>query len=182
MCGLTSKHLALGLTAVRVPPNVKFEVDDVESEWTYSAPFDFIHCRYMTAALQDWPKLMSQAYKLSVHYKCPFQKEETYVYGQARNTKPGGWVEFQDFDLNLYSEDGTLKPDSYLMRQVNLTQEACRKIQREPSPGPLLEGWVRDAGFSAITHKSFKMPLGPWPRDKKLVRSPSKEEIGLSKC
>lgn len=30
----------------RVPPNVKFLVYDIESEWTYeNNPFDFIHAR-----------------------------------------------------------------------------------------------------------------------------------------
>ena len=49
----------------RVPPNVSFEVDDVESEWQYSQPFDFIHSRYMAGSIADWPRLMRQCYKLS---------------------------------------------------------------------------------------------------------------------
>ena len=46
----------------RVPPNVKFVVDDIESPWTYPAPFDFIFSRYLLAAIQDWPKLVRNAY------------------------------------------------------------------------------------------------------------------------
>ncbi|KAK4150726.1 methyltransferase domain-containing protein [Chaetomidium leptoderma] len=53
-----------------IPPSVKFEIDDVESPWVYSTPFDFIFCR---------------------------------------NLRPGGWAEFQDFDLQYYSDDGSLK-------------------------------------------------------------------------
>ncbi|KIW10107.1 hypothetical protein PV08_11067 [Exophiala spinifera] len=49
-----------------VPPNVKFEVDDVESEWPYSQPFDYIHSRYMAGSIADWPRLMYQCYKLSL--------------------------------------------------------------------------------------------------------------------
>ncbi|KIX06361.1 uncharacterized protein Z518_04337 [Rhinocladiella mackenziei CBS 650.93] len=49
-----------------VPPNVTFEVDDVESEWQYSQPFDFIHSRYMAGSIADWPRLMSECYKLSL--------------------------------------------------------------------------------------------------------------------
>lgn len=26
------------------------------------------------------------------------------------HVKPGGWVEFQDYDLRYYSEDGSFKP------------------------------------------------------------------------
>ena len=51
------------LTGPRVPPNVRFEVDDVESEWTYSRKFDFIHCRCMYAAIQNWPRLVGQVYE-----------------------------------------------------------------------------------------------------------------------
>jgi SAM-dependent methyltransferase len=46
-----------------VPPNVKFEVDDIENEWVYAQPFDYIHSRYLACALRDWPRLMQQMYK-----------------------------------------------------------------------------------------------------------------------
>lgn len=46
-----------------VPPNVKFEIDDVECPWVYEAPFDFIFCRYMAAAILDWPALVQNVYK-----------------------------------------------------------------------------------------------------------------------
>ena len=48
-----------------MPPNVQFEVDDVEKEWTYSSPFDYIHCRFMSVAIRDWPRLCGQILKLS---------------------------------------------------------------------------------------------------------------------
>ncbi|RDW73611.1 S-adenosyl-L-methionine-dependent methyltransferase-5 [Coleophoma crateriformis] len=34
-----------------VPSNVKFQIDDVEEEWTYSSKFDFINVRMMTGHL-----------------------------------------------------------------------------------------------------------------------------------
>ena len=48
---------------VSVPPNVYFEVDDIELEWTYRAPFDYVHGRVLAGALSDWPKLVKQAFK-----------------------------------------------------------------------------------------------------------------------
>lgn len=47
----------------RVPPNVRFEVDDVEADWTYSQPFDFIHCRTLYGAIKDWPRLVKQIFE-----------------------------------------------------------------------------------------------------------------------
>jgi hypothetical protein len=52
-----------GLTRSRVPPNVKFEVDDVESEWSHDKPFDYIFCRYMAVCILDWPKLTRKIYE-----------------------------------------------------------------------------------------------------------------------
>ncbi len=51
------------LTKNRVPPNLKFEIDGVESPWVHSAPFDFIFCRYMAASILDWPKLVKSVYE-----------------------------------------------------------------------------------------------------------------------
>ena len=50
-----------------VPPNVRFEVEDVEKTWTHRLPFDYIHCRYMTGAISNWPKLIAQCFEF-VHY------------------------------------------------------------------------------------------------------------------
>ncbi|KAK5657495.1 hypothetical protein OQA88_3067 [Cercophora sp. LCS_1] len=130
-----------------VPPNVKFEIDDVEDEWVHDAPFDYIFCRYMAGCILNWPKLVNSVYA---------------------NVKPGGWAEFQDFDLTYYSEDGSLKEDGPTNKWQTLLQSACRTIGREPNPGPQLQKWVEEAGFENITHEKFVVPLGPWPRDKKL--------------
>ena len=46
-----------------VPPNFKFEIFDIEDEWSSSLPFDYIHSRYMCGAFKDWPRLMAQAFR-----------------------------------------------------------------------------------------------------------------------
>ncbi|KAK1980184.1 S-adenosyl-L-methionine-dependent methyltransferase [Colletotrichum cereale] len=38
-----------------VSPNVKFEIDDVESEWVNDQKYDFIFSRYLSGSLADWP-------------------------------------------------------------------------------------------------------------------------------
>lgn len=47
----------------RHPPNVSFEVDDVESPWAHDEKFDYVFCRYMTACILDWPKLVGNIYR-----------------------------------------------------------------------------------------------------------------------
>lgn len=88
----------------RVPPNVKFEVDDCEEPWTFTEKFDVVHARYLAAAIQDWPKLVSQAFQF---------------------TKPGGYAEFQDYDLQYYSEDGTTNDDCTSTRVFPSSMAFC---------------------------------------------------------
>jgi hypothetical protein len=46
-----------------VPPNLHFEIDDIENEWVYSSQFDLIHARILGGAIRDWPRLIRQAFK-----------------------------------------------------------------------------------------------------------------------
>ena len=39
----------------------------------------------------------------------------------------------------------------------------------EPCPGPLLEGWLRDAGFKDVAAERHVWPVGTWPADRYLV-------------
>jgi hypothetical protein len=48
----------------RVPPNVQFQIDDCELDWTFQKEsFDYIHIRGMQLSCKDWPHLMKQAYQ-----------------------------------------------------------------------------------------------------------------------
>lgn len=52
---------------------------------------------------------------------------------------------------------------------LDLLREACDRIGRTLDPGPLLEGWVRDAGFQNVHHRRFPLPIGTWPKDRRMV-------------
>ena len=129
-----------------VPQNVKFEVDDVESPWMHSSKFDYIHSRFMAGSIADWPGLVQQCYD---------------------NLKPGGIIELQDGDFIAYSEDGSLKGswlEKWSLDFVRGAQMAGRTVQ----PGPRLEAWIREAGFEDIHHEKVRLPIGIWPKDKKM--------------
>lgn len=85
-----------------------------------------------------------------------------------RNTVPGGWVEFQDWDCVIYSEDGSTEGTS-IKQYYEAVLPIMRQTGVEPGPGPKLEGWFRDAGFEDIHVEKFLMPMGAWPKDKRLV-------------
>ncbi|GME63079.1 Methyltransferase type 11 [Neofusicoccum parvum] len=129
------------------PPNVKFEVDDVEAEWAYPQKFDLVHSRYMLASIADWPRYVSQAHSF---------------------TKPGGWAEFQDWDVTPRTDDGSLGEGNQVLELQRLAIEACGKMGRTARPGPRLKGWMREAGYRNVVEKVYKLPIGMWPQDGRL--------------
>ncbi|KAG7081888.1 UMTA methyltransferase family protein [Colletotrichum scovillei] len=126
------------------PANVSFEIDDVESPWVTENKYDFIMCRYMTASITDWPKLVQNIYD---------------------HLNPGGWVEFQDMNPEFYSEDGSYTKDHATYQWNQAFLGAIRATGRDPTPGPTHERRVRAAGFANVTALKFKAPLTPWARD-----------------
>ncbi|EQB50869.1 hypothetical protein CGLO_09642 [Colletotrichum gloeosporioides Cg-14] len=135
-----------------VPPNVKFEVDDVESPWVVSRKYDYIMCRHMVASILDWPKLVRNIYD---------------------NLEPGGWAEFQELSVKYHTQDGTFTEDHATYKWNRTLIEACKMIGRDACPGPKVEGWVRDQGFRNVHHQKFMLPVGPWPKD------PHYRDIGM---
>lgn len=130
-----------------LPPNLEFIVDDVEDEWAYeNNPLDFIHARYLAGSIRDWPRLMRQA------FKC---------------TKPGGWVEFQDWDCMIQSLDKSIPETSALWRWHVAVLGRLQK-SLNGSPGPSLEKWMREAGFINIVAKKYVIPHNIWPKDERL--------------
>ncbi|KAF5859539.1 hypothetical protein ETB97_002780 [Aspergillus alliaceus] len=69
-------------------PNTRYLVGDFEDEWLYEDQFDSIHGRHLVGGVGGFHRSMAQAYK---------------------HKKPGGRAEFQDWDANAYSEDGSTK-------------------------------------------------------------------------
>ena len=47
-----------------MPPNCRFEVDDINDDWAYSRnKFDFVHVRWMTGCVPDWTEFHKKALK-----------------------------------------------------------------------------------------------------------------------
>ncbi|KAK1460635.1 hypothetical protein CCUS01_08740 [Colletotrichum cuscutae] len=138
-----------------VPPNVRFEVDDAEDPWLYSRPFQYIHSRVITSGISSWAKYLKKCYD---------------------NLEPGGWVELQEIDLAPTSDDGTLKPDSALLRWADLLQEASEKFGRPFAKVPPLKDVMVEAGFIDVQMTVTKWPSNSWPKDHQW------KEIGIWNC
>lgn len=119
-------------------------MDDIESEWAYEKdPFDYIHARYLTSSIRDYGKVIKQCY---------------------RSVKPGGWVEFQDWDAFPFSEDDSLN-DTGFLRYYKEVYGSFEEAGYEVRPGTKLEAWFKDAGFVNIHVEKFVIPYGVWPKD-----------------
>ncbi|KAL3301596.1 methyltransferase domain-containing protein [Colletotrichum asianum] len=127
-----------------VPPNVIFEVDDIDEPWIYSRPFDYIHSRMMNSSISDWRQFIQKAYD---------------------NLTPGGYLELKEVDLMPESDDGTLPTDSALNKTYTLIGEALKVFGRPFQDVLPLVDMMKEVGFVDLYVKKFKWPTNTWPRD-----------------
>ncbi|KAL8645295.1 MAG: hypothetical protein Q9210_006783 [Variospora velana] len=124
-----------------VPPNVFFEIDDAQEEWTFTDLFDFIHIRALSGAFRDWSTIYEEAFK---------------------HLQPNGILEVADFGFARTAES---IPDSY----VSIYNGACVTAANQGGIALGLEHMKRpvleEAGFSVAKSRTFDVPLGTWMPD-----------------
>lgn len=133
-----------------VPPNCRFEIDDVEDEWVYSHKFDYIHGRYLLPFLKkDWSHVFKSIYN---------------------NLNHGGWAEFQETIIYFQSTDGSVEGTA-LQRWNTLLLEGIQKMGRSATEALRCKSWMAEAGFVNVGEKKFAVPMNPWAkgRDQKTV-------------
>ena len=129
-----------------VPPNVKFEIDDVRDTWTYPPDhFDFIHARTMAGSILDWPAFLRQCYT---------------------HLKPGGRLEISEGRANLWYAHNSVPGDSYTYRWLMEWRRLSSKMLFDVFPA--LRGIAGELPFQNVQTVEKLVPLGPWPRDKQL--------------
>lgn len=133
--------IATDLSAIQptwVPPNLRFEIDDCEADWLYTEKFDYIHLRSMAGSINDWPRLMKQAYN---------------------NLNPGGWIEVTDFETWASTDDDTLpETSSYYEYQAQLNR-ASIQFGRPMNVSPQFKRFVENAGFTSVTEEIYKVRI-----------------------
>lgn len=130
-----------------VPPNLKFEVDDVTQPWTYEPnSFDYIHLRWLTGSIPDWNALYGEIFK---------------------SLKPGGYFEHKESACLIVSDDGTVREGSAIDQWGKVFTEAGKKFGRSFSvvEDGLQVKAMKEAGFDIVLVEDMKTPLGPWPAD-----------------
>ncbi|OBT72693.1 hypothetical protein VF21_08799 [Pseudogymnoascus sp. 05NY08] len=131
-----------------VGPNCSFEIDDAEQDWLYEPnSFDFIHNRNFVCAIRNWERLVGQTF---------------------RHVKPGGWVEWHEKYPLFLSDDGSLKDDCAIAKWGTTFFEAAENFGTSATSPKNLKRLTIDAGFVDVEEHILKIPVGPWPKDKRL--------------
>ena len=71
-------------------------------------------------------------------------------------------------DLLFTSDDGTVSDTHHLVRFTNDITNAAEQVGCDLRVAPRFVELLRIAGFENINCEVFKLPMGPWPRDKRL--------------
>ncbi|RDW70953.1 hypothetical protein BP6252_07516 [Coleophoma cylindrospora] len=122
-----------------VAPNCTFEIDDIESEWTFGRPFNFIHSRNMGGSIRDWDKLYAKIYQ---------------------HLQPGGYAEIQEFETWVVSDDDIeLKNAPNVLRMLQEVAKASENFGKELNIAPKVKQGMIDAGFEDVTDKVYKVHL-----------------------
>jgi SAM-dependent methyltransferase len=128
-----------------VPPNVEFELYDMDDDWNMDDRYDLIHTRNYYYSVRSWSKFYAQAF---------------------RSLKSGGWVENQEFDLDFRSDDKTVDKDGPTVRWCQLMNEGFVKTETSGRLNPdEMKQQMEAIGFINCQIVPKKLPIGPWPRD-----------------
>ncbi|PYH77546.1 S-adenosyl-L-methionine-dependent methyltransferase [Aspergillus uvarum CBS 121591] len=131
-----------------IPPNLQFVIDDASEDWIYPANyFDLIHTRTLYGAIADWPQFYRKA---------------------LRHLRPGGWFDQLEMSIQFRSEDETLSEDHVLAVWSKTFLEAGEKLGKTFRIAELAAGYMREAGFQNVVEHQYKLPVGPWSRDKRM--------------
>ena len=132
-----------------VPPNVTFEIDDITKPWLRTKEsIDFIHIRNMVGSIRDWKALFAEA---------------------LEHLKPGGKIEVTDIRTRFECLDGTFEQRGKSCKEwADTFHEISKGIGMDFDPTPKVPGWLQEVGFEEVHLESRIIPVGPWPRNKKL--------------
>ncbi|EXF76889.1 methyltransferase domain-containing protein [Colletotrichum fioriniae PJ7] len=139
------------LTAV--PPNLWYEIYDLEQPWPWRELYDFIFFRHMNTAFADWVEIFEKA---------------------LGHLEPGGYIELQDNSFPIMCDDDTMAPDSAIARWSTLLMEATELMGRPCNTPSRFKQLLDLAGFEAIVEQKTIWPIGPWDVD-----HPLEKEIGV---
>lgn len=94
-----------------VPPNLTFQVDDLEAEWTFGKKFDLIYSRMMIGSFVDVPRFIERSFE---------------------GLSPGGYLEMADICFPVKLNESSFPEDSAISKwcvsHVSVTEVHCLEV------------------------------------------------------
>jgi len=101
-------------------------------------------------AIRDWPKLIKQSFD---------------------HIRPGGYLELAMVNPATCCDDGSLDLEhSSFAYSGKLFYEVAQKMGTPLDAMDKWEAQFAQAGFVDVHHFDLKIPMGPWPKDKRLKK------------
>ncbi|KAJ5096448.1 S-adenosyl-L-methionine-dependent methyltransferase [Penicillium alfredii] len=136
------------LTVIRVPPNLRFIIDDANQPWIFpSQHFDFIHIRGMCGSVENWPSFLRQCYD---------------------HLKPGGRIELAEIVPRAHCDDDSMPENCYLLKWQKEFHRLTAIQGRDWDIMPRMPKLLEEALFDQIEPSEQNCPIGTWPKDPKL--------------
>jgi hypothetical protein len=82
--------------------------------------------------------------------------------------KPGGWLEIQEMDPELNSDDGTHLNSTWHLKFIDHLVKGAKKYGKSIARHDQFERWFEKAGFVDVHTVLYKLPMNTWPKDKNL--------------
>lgn len=126
-------------------PNVHFQLDDAEEEWTYREPFDFVHFRGLSGAFRDWTAVYKQVFK---------------------HLNPGGFIEVVESDpaADIMTSVSPNR-DSHYNIYVSAMRNAAKSSGFPRDRDHLKPSLLTSVGFIDVRVHDISVPVGTWPKD-----------------
>lgn len=91
--------------------------------------------------------------------------------------KPGGWYEQAEISVMAMSDDGSLD-GTFLERWGPLAIRAGEAFGKSFSIAEDSYTLMKDAGFTNITRRTFKWPIGTWPKEMRMKQLGAYNRLG----
>ncbi|RSL79146.1 hypothetical protein CDV31_017231 [Fusarium ambrosium] len=123
-----------------VPPNLQFQLDDADLEWTFKERFEFIYGRRMVGSITDW---------------------DIFAKNAIAALRPGGYFECHELSMSFRSDDKTHENCESMIRWEGFWTEVGNKSRRSftVADDGTMEKSMESAGFTDIKTRVYKVSL-----------------------
>jgi SAM-dependent methyltransferase len=141
----------------RTPPNVQYVKGDIHNLATEQAgglppgTADLVFARLLVCGITDWPACIARMRDLA---------------------KPGGWIELQDLNNQLFNHMGRRVDENFEWMRVLRSALTARGL--DPDAGYHARGHMERAGLVDVQSLEYKFTIGTWLAE----REPATRRMG----